>query len=387
MYKYKFIRLYRSVKAEVVKLATKKKRISGKTIFNIIVFGLCGFMVLYFCFSKGGLIELINSSQHIDVFWLMLAISAHLLNIVLDSVLLYRFLSRSSKGVKLTHSIKAAMAGQFFCAVTPSSTGGQPMQIMILSHYGIDAGKATSALVQKFLVWQFTLTGYTIAVILLRFNFFAERLSPFLWVMSAIGFVVQAAMIFVLILVSFSHKITFRLISWLCRLGAKIRLIKNPDETIDKIEQQLVYFHNSNKEFSKHKGFIAVNYILTIIQMTAIYVVPYCVYRALSPESQISVGVFDIISAQSFVNMVSSLVPLPGASGAAELSFAGFFNGIFDDTTMKSAILIWRTITYYGTIFISAPFSGMGKKEVSNLAKETQEEIKDDFNDKEEVGE
>lgn len=79
----------------------------------------------------------------------MLAIGAHLLNIVIDAVILHRFLNLSTNGVKITHSIKAALAGQFFCAVTPSSTGGQPMQIMILSHYGVDAGKATSALVQK----------------------------------------------------------------------------------------------------------------------------------------------------------------------------------------------------------------------------------------------
>lgn len=356
---------------------TKKKKISGKTVFNFIVFALCGFMIVYFCFSKGGLVELINSSQQINIFWLMLAIGAHLLNIVIDAVILHRFLNLSTNGVKITHSIKAALAGQFFCAVTPSSTGGQPMQIMILSHYGVDAGKATSALVQKFLVWQFTLTGYTIAVILLKFNFFAERLSPFLWVMSAIGFIVQAAMIFILILVSFSHKITFRLIKWFCKIGNKLRFIKNPEKTLDKIEQQLVYFHKSNKELSEHKSFLAINYILTIIQMTAIYIVPYCVYRALSPDSTINVGVFDIISAQSFVNMVSSLVPLPGASGAAELSFAGFFSGIFDETTMKSAILIWRTITYYGTIFISAPFSGMGKKKATELVNEMHEEIEE----------
>lgn len=372
-------------------MGTKKKRISGKTIFNIIVFSLCGFMVLYFCFSEGGLVELISSSQHINIFWLMLAISAHLLNIVIDAVILHRFLALSSNGIKITHSIKAALAGQFFCAVTPSSTGGQPMQVMILSHYGVDAGKSTSALVQKFLVWQFTLTGYTIAVVLLRFNFFAERLSPFLWVMSAIGFLVQAAMIFVLILVSFSHKLTFRLIRWLCRLGHKMKLVKSPEKTLRNIERQLVYFHKSNKELSSHKGFLAVNYILTIIQMTAIYIVPYCVYRALVPESSMNVGVFDIISAQSFVNMVSSLVPLPGASGAAELSFAGFFSGIFDETTMKSAILIWRTITYYGTIFISAPFSGMGKNKTKDLIAEMQEgieeELEGNFNTEEKAGE
>lgn len=361
-------------------MKNKKVKISWKNVFNVVVFVLCGFMILYFCFSDGGLIELINSAQEINTFWLLLAIAAHLLNMVLDAVLVHRFLLLSTSGVKFTHSIKAALTGQFFCAVTPGASGGQPMQIMLLSHYGIDAGKATSALVQKFLVWQFTLTGYTIAVILLRFNFFAERLTPFLWIMSAIGFVAQTAVIFVLLLVSFSHKLTFRIIKWICKVGSKIRIIKNPDETLDKIEKQLVYFHESNKEMSKHKGFLAVNYIITIVQMTAIYIVPYCVYRALSPDGLIQADVVDIISAQSFVNMVSSLVPLPGASGAAELSFAGFFVGIFDETTMKSAILIWRTITYYGTIFISAPFAGMGKKKekITQVQSEQKKEIERD---------
>lgn len=186
----------------------------------------------------------------------MLAIGAHLLNIVIDAVILHRFLNLSTNGVKITHSIKAALAGQFFCAVTPSSTGGQPMQIMILSHYGVDAGKATSALVQKFLVWQFTLTGYTIAVILLKFNFFAERLSPFLWVMSAIGFIVQAAMIFILILVSFSHKITFRLIKWFCKIETSLDLLKILKRLLIRLSNSLYTSTRVIKSFLNTKVFL-----------------------------------------------------------------------------------------------------------------------------------
>ncbi len=362
-------------------MKNKKKSISWKTVFNAVVFCFCIGMMSYFCFSPDGLVALLNSTKQINILWLVLAIAAHLLNIFLDAVLVHLFLKSSSPEIRLKHSIKASMTGQFFCAVTPGASGGQPMQIITLNNYGIDPGKATSALVQKFLVWQFTLTGYSIAVIILRFGFFAQRMSPVLWVASIIGFAAQIVVIFVLLLISFSPKLTSRLLRWICKLGNKIKVVKNPDKTFEAVEKQLGYFHESNKEFFKRKGFLAINYLLTIVQMTAIYSVPYFVYRALSPDNaQISASVVDIVCAQAFVNMVSSLVPLPGASGAAELSFAGFFGGIFDKETMNSAIFIWRTITYYGTIIVSAPFSGLkkAKKNISDssgLLESTVEQI------------
>ena len=52
----------------------------------------------------------------------------------------------------------------------------------------------------------------------------------------------------------------------------------------------------------------------------------------------------------------SNLIPLPGASGGAEAAFAMYYGAYFGDKTM-TAIVLWRTITYYGTIILTAPFS------------------------------
>ena len=75
--------------------------------------------------------------------------------------------------------------------------------------------------------------------------------------------------------------------------------------------------------------------------------------------------------------MVSSLVPLPGGSGAAEYCFSTFFMSYISPETMKSAILIWRTITYYGTIMISLPFSSIKKKAVQAEVSDEKESAKD----------
>ena len=70
----------------------------------------------------------------------------------------------------------------------------------------------------------------------------------------------------------------------------------------------------------------------------------------------------NMIFAQSFVTMTSSLAPIPGASGATEGASSIFFIPFFDETTIKSAIALSRFISYYFTILISAPFSRFVKK-------------------------
>ena len=93
--------------------------------------------------------------------------------------------------------------------------------------------------------------------------------------------------------------------------------------------------------------------------MTAYFLVPYCIGRSFG----IDFSIFDMLCAEAYVQMISSLVPLPGGSGAAEYCFSVFFGTYFTAETIKTAILLWRTITYYGTIAISAPFARMRKKQ------------------------
>lgn len=340
-----------------------EKKFSWRVLFNIIVIILTVCMVVFFCFSDGGLIDLIKSSEQINVFWLCVAIASQLLNIFLDMMVIYIFIKESSPHFKIKQAFKVSMTGQFFCAITPSSTGGQPMQILMLNTMNVSTGKATSALIQKFLVWQFVLMGYSIFAVCARFSLLINSMDPGIWVLAIIGFLAQCAICAALILASFAKNLTKKLVNAIFRFLSKIHIIKNPEEKRQNLENQINTFHECNKNLYKNKKLVIKTVLITVLQMTVFFLVPYFVGLALSPKAA---NMFDMLCAQAFANMVSSLMPLPGASGAAELCFAAFFSEYFTSSTMKSAILIWRTITYYGTIFISAPFSGVSKKKKDN---------------------
>ncbi len=356
-----------------MKKHTSRRKIPWRILFNGFVFAFCIGLILYFCFSDGGLTDLIRSRREIRIGWLLVAILVHLLYIALDIILLHRFVKPSAPGITVRQSIKTGMTGLFYSAITPGASGGQPMQVFTLNRYGVEAGRATSALMQRLVVWQFVLTGYSIAAIVLRPHFFAEHLTPLWWVVTVIGLIVQIGFIVLLLTVSFSPKITAGLLRFVCKIGGKLRLLKHPDQTRERLQKHVKGFHVNNGRLLRHKGSMVISYVLTALEFTAIYAVPYFVYRALVPAGASAARFADVISAQSFVYMISSLFPIPGGSGMAEYSFGGFFGGIFDPAAMKSAILIWRMITYYGTIFLCAPFSGIVKKR--KLRKEGESDV------------
>ena len=180
-----------------------------------------------------------------------------------------------------------------------------------------------------------------------------------MWVVSAIGFAAQMIMLVVLLMASFAKNFAKKISGLFLRMLGKLHILKNVDEKIDGLNDTLESFHESNKALQKNKRLLIKAYLLTAVQMTAFFLVPYCIAKSFQIPN---LNIFDMLCAQSYVTMVSSLVPLPGGSGAAEYCFSTFFMAYISAETMKSTILIWRTITYYGTIIISMPFSGITKK-------------------------
>ena len=238
------------------------------------------------------------------------------------------------------------------------------MQIISMSRMGIKPSNSTSALIQKFLVWQFTMAVYCIVAVVARFSFISGQLNPTMWVLSILGFAAQVLMIVVLLLASFCKALTTKVVNFFLDLLGKLHILRNVEDKKKSIDETLTSFHESNKQLNKNKVLLVKIYAITAIQMTAYFLAPYCIAMAFG----IYCDIFDMLCAQAYVSMVSSLIPLPGGSGAAEYSFSVFFGTYFSAQTIKSAILLWRTITYYGTIAISAPFAWLRNKKSVNKA-------------------
>lgn len=337
------------------------KKIKISFLLNILVVIICLSLVAYFIFSKDGLRDLIRSADGITWSWIVGALACHGGNAVMDCVLTWQFARHKYKDFSFKDGIKAAVTGHFFSAVTPGGSGGQPMQVYCLNRCGVDVGFASSMLMQKFILFQITATMYAFVLFLFESKFVLSQIKGVFTVwFVAVGFATQIAFLAFLILASLRPQFLKRAMRVVSPIIVKFRGRENASKIIRKVDAKINVFRKSNKDFLKSPLIIIVYFVEIFIQITLIYSVPYFIYKGLVPNGDGSLAV--MLCAVAFVNIVASMIPIPGASGASELAFSIFFGAFFTPATLKSAILIWRTITYYLTILIGAPFSITGRR-------------------------
>lgn len=345
-------------------MKNKKFKISGRLILNVLVAGLCVWMIFYFLYSEQGLYDLVTSSQEISLLWIGAAVLSYFTSVFADVLVIYLYIHDEYKQFKIRHSIRSVLLGLFWSGITPSSTGGQPMQVYYMSKHKVDVGYSSSRLLNRFLVYQITMTIMTVIAVILKFSYFQEHMdTPILSTLVTIGFISQTFITLVFVFLAFSKNLTAKATRGIASLLCKIRLIKDKDRLEKSLDTQLAKFHSGNRMIFSKPKLVAAAVLLTVVQLIAMFLVPYCIYRSFGLYEA---SPFDMVCSQAFVTLISGMIPIPGASGAAEFSFTSLFALFFTPATIKSATLIWRIITYYLSIIVGAPFAYMTKTTTRN---------------------
>lgn len=345
----------------------KKFKISGKLIFNLIVFSITIYLAVFFFVSEDGLIDLLSTPNSFNLGWILIAFLVYDFNILIDTFVTLIFVRSQYKDFRFIDALKVSFVGVFFGAITPSNTGGQPMQLYLMSKKNIGVGFGSACMTQKFIVYQIVTTLFSVFAVIFKFEYFQSAFTS-IWstLFIIFGFSVQLIVTALFLVVSFCKGITNKLIKLIYKIMKKFKFVKDPEKKAERLYNEVSMFHQANKALFKNPKLIVSTYLLVMVQVLAILSVPYFIYISFGmPEVAAANGaaipnLLDFICIQSFVLFTSNLVPLPGASGGAELAFTMYFGQFFvlgGVNKIKPAILLWRLVTYYGAIVISAPFS------------------------------
>ena len=260
-----------------------------------------------------------------------------------ETIIQHLLVERIYKGNRLWNSFKVVMSGHFFNAITPFASGGQPMQALMMMKQGVPLGSSASVLLSKFIIYQLTLTLYSLVVLIAQLNFFVVKVKGIAY-LSLVGFTVNAGVVIVLVMTVFMKRRTKKIGFWGINVLHRFHIIKNTYSKKKKLIKQVDLFSSNINEMKKNKILIARIGCLTVAQLTAYFLIPYAVYRAFGLKGT---EVLVIISAAAFIVMFSSFVPIPGSSGVAEGSFFLLFQLFFPQAILPTAILCWRIITFY----------------------------------------
>ncbi len=340
-------------------LNNNTRKLDWQKIFNIVLLVFSVGILIYFCVSNNNLVTLINTLPYLNPFWLLCAIFSMVLFWITDSLIICKVTSSVyKKGYTKKDALKVTMVGQYFNSISPFAVLGQPMQIITMLRQGISTGLAFSILIQKFLIYQSSLTIYSLLVIIFKYSFFRSHFPGFMS-LALIGFLCQSFIVVLLLLFSINKTFTTKVIKLVFSFLSKIHIVKNPEKTAESLETQLQFYLNNNKALNRNHRFALKLYLMTFVQLTLLFIIPFFIYKS---YHNAGFPIIDMISAQAFVTMISSYTPLPGASGTSEGSFLVIFNLFFNNETTTQAMLLWRFITYYSCIIFGAFFAFFNKK-------------------------
>lgn len=314
----------------------------------------CGVVIAGFVFFSSDPAVLARSFHDLKLWWILAALGCMLVYWLMESLALHLLLKKSDPARRFGDTFRVAMGGQYFNAITPFSTGGQPFQAYYLTRQGMDVGDAAGGLLGRFLVYQAALVALSTALLVARMGYFREKVQNFALVV-LIGYLVNFAVLAALVAVGLFRGAADKGCRAVIRLGGKLRIVKDPQRALEQAGASLDRFHSNFRHMLRHAGRLWIGFFLSVVQLFAFLAVPWCIYRAFGLSGADPLTVF---GAQGFVMMIASFVPVPGAGVGAEGSFYFFFKHLFPGQgQIGVALILWRLITFYLTVIVGAPFA------------------------------
>jgi len=317
--------------------------------FNIVLLIVITLLVLYFSL-KDNFFDVINQILTMNIWYLLIAVLLLLIFFLFKSLSIYSFCKKINKNFKFRESIQLILRTQFFNAVTPFATGGQPYQIYYLKKCNIEYTNATGIVLENFIVYQIALVllGIVALIINTTFNLFSS--NNLLTKLITLGFVINTMVIVVMFIVAFSKRMNKFLITLGINVLTKLKLVKNKEKTLKKWNNNINDFHEgANKLLEDKKTFIG-NIIFNFLGLCSLYSIPVFILYSMGEFNLINI--LEAIVVSAYVMILGSFVPIPGGSGGLEYGFVAFYGNFIKGSKLSALMLVWRFITYYFSMIL-----------------------------------
>lgn len=316
-------------------------------LLMIVVTGLALFLVLRNDFDI-----VMETLQKLNIYW-VLGLAAFIFCYQLTIGLILTLLTRlSNPHYKYKHGLINALIAAFFHGVTPGASGGQVVQIYVYKKQKVDVGDAVSILWMDFIIYQATMVISVFLLLLFNLSTFHDHHRE-LFSLVIIGFIVNS-----IIIVGFWAITRFsKVYTWIStkgiEIGHKLKLIKDKEKTLDKLNKAIERFESETVKFKKHKKLIIEVILINIVRVTIYYAFPFLC--ALALRIPISIDMLaEVMTLTACVSMINTFIPIPGASGGTEVTFVLMFATIMGQANATSMMLVWRFFSYYFIMIIGA---------------------------------
>ncbi len=323
----------------------KKKQLFINSILFLAIMGL----TIWFVFRDEELGEVYHALQRMSIGSLLLAVAMAVLFVSAEGIMMWYLLRAFSSRSGLSSCLCCAFIGFFFSGITPSATGGQPMQLYYLKKDGNAWSFASVALMMLAFMYKLVLVLFGLGILI----FWNEPLQGWLgrgyYRLFLLGLSLNALLVIGLTMVMLTPSVVRMLLGNVEWLAVKLHLLKQAGSRKERLDHFMDNYQSALAFFKNHKKHLIVVLAGTILQRAIVFALTYVVYRGMGMRGE---SLTTVMWLQAAVYIAVDMLPVPGAQGITEAMYRRTFRGIFTAQGVTASMCITRGVSFYLMLLI-----------------------------------
>ena len=255
----------------------KTKKIIFNTIFLVVVFGL----TIYGVFHGEDLGAVMDAIQSADKIWLLPGVALVAFFIWGESIIIWYMMR--SYGIHLRKRVcfLFSSVGFFFSCITPSASGGQPMQIYYMKKEKISIPVATVILMIVTITYKFVLVAIGVGIAVFGRGFLHRYLTGILPIFY-LGLALNIFCVTFMTVLVFHPDLARNFLVKGLKILEKLHIVRKKHSRLKKLEDSMDTYRETAAYLRTHPRVIFHVILITFAQRMALFAVTWFVYRAFS---------------------------------------------------------------------------------------------------------
>lgn len=336
----------------------KKKKTVLKYVLSILFLIVMVVLTAVMILKKYNLSDMYKSIKTLNIKYIFLGILMMFIYIFFEGMATREILKAMHTKSSVIDNFSYGAIDYYFCAVTPSASGGQPIVAYYMVKDKISLPNTSITLLLNTALFKIVLLTLSIiaAIIVPQFVF----ASTLLIVLYALGFFINVFLIVLCFLGAFKPKWLHACGKWVVKILIKMRIVKKPLNVFHKLKDKMIEYEYSGKLVLSHKKEFIIALLYNFIQRIALFSVSYLVflafYKGSSGGSLDYRNYFELVSVQVAIALCVDSLPLPGGVGISEYLYLFLFGFVYTNVSsdfVASAMLVTRGVSFYFPLIIT----------------------------------
>ena len=320
-----------------------------KNIVSALIFLALLLITFYVIFHGNDMNYVWETAKELQSLYLAAAILTGLFFVTAEGIMIWYLLRALKHRISPLLCIRISFLGFFYSGVTPSATGGQPMQLYHMKKNGLNIADSTVVLMTVALLYKLVLVFIGLGILIFWYPSLCLYLSDYLY-LYYLGLVLNGGLVAILLFIMISPRCFRAIVIAGEKLLLSLHILKPSETRRQKLFSMADSYHKAVVFFLKHKKHIAVVTVFTFVQRFSVFFLTWLIYRGLSLSGHSMMAVMMI---QATVYISVDMLPLPGAQGITELMYKTVYSAIFPGAYLTASMCITRGINFYFLLIIS----------------------------------